>query len=374
MFAFAFKTLLADRGKLLTAVVGVVFSLVLVSIQGGLYLGLMKKASVLVDNCEADLWVGHKQSESVEFAHQIPVIWLNRIRGLPEVEQAEPFVVAKGVATLSNGGFEDVWIIGSEPNSMMGTAWSFRVGQVQDLLRPNSVSVDSNDLSKLGNPKVGDLIEINGNRARVVAVTDGIGGFVLSPYLFTTIDSARRYGNLPDNRCSYFLIRKKPGTNLHALKMKLKSILPDADVRDAKEFSRDSQDYFLKRTGIGFSFGAATLLGLLVGLTMVAQSLYALALDHLSDYATLKAIGADDQQIRTVVVIQALAIASIGTMFGIGIVIMIQRLWSSPLATIDIPIELLCSGVLLVFVICVLATFLPVYRIQRVDPAVVLQG
>ena len=87
MYVFALKTLLSDRGKLLTALVGVVFSLVLVNIQGGLYFGLMAKASVLVDHSDADIWVGHQHLENVDFAHNIPEVWLNRIRGLSGVEQ-----------------------------------------------------------------------------------------------------------------------------------------------------------------------------------------------------------------------------------------------------------------------------------------------
>ncbi len=374
MFAFAFKTLLADRGKLLTAVVGVVFSLVLVSIQGGLYVGLMNKASVLVDHCDADIWIGHRHVENVDFAHDIPEIWLNRIRGLPGVDQAEPYVVTKGVATLSDDGFEDVWIIGSDPTSMLGSAWSFQEGTRQDLRRPNAISIDSVDAKKLGQPALGQTLEVNGHRAKVVAKTKGITGFVTTPYLFTSLETARRLGNVPAGSCSYFLVRAKPDTDIAQLKARLQQQLPETDVYTAGEFSRLSQDYFLKRTGIGFSFGAATLLGLLVGLMMVGQSLYALALDHLSDYATLKAIGADDKQVRAVVIIQALAIATAGTILGIGLVLLIQRVWSSPLATIEIPIQLLCGGIVLVFVICVLATFLPVYRIHRVDPAVVLQG
>ena len=55
MISFAIKTLLSNRSKLFTGVAGVIFSLVLVNIQGGLYLGLMKKASLLVDHNEADL-------------------------------------------------------------------------------------------------------------------------------------------------------------------------------------------------------------------------------------------------------------------------------------------------------------------------------
>ena len=142
----------------------------------------------------------------------------------------------------------------------------------------------------------------------------------------------------------------------------------------ADELSRMSKDYFLKRTGIGISFGGATLLGILVGLTMIAQSLYALALDHLDDYATLKAIGADAGQIRSIVVLQAAFVATVGSIIGIVLVLTIQHFFSSPLAPIEIPPRLLFGGVVLVFGICLLATILPVQRIGRLDPALVLQG
>lgn len=374
MYSFAFKTLFADRGKLLTAVVGVVFSLVLVSVQGGLYLGLMDKASLLVDHGRADFWVGHHRVENVDFAHEIPELWLNRIRGLPEVEAAEPYVVAKGIATLPNGGYEDVWIIGSDPESMFGGAWSFTEGSPNDLRRPDAISIDDIDAHKLGDPEIGDVLEVNGQRAKIVAKTHGITGFVTQPYLFTTLDTARRFGRVPDDSCSYFLIRARPGANLAALKEKLKARLPEADVYSAEEFSRRSKDYFLKRTGIGVSFGTATLLGLLVGLLMVAQSLYAMAIDHVEDYATLKAIGADHNQVRNVVVLQAMTIATIGSVLGVGLVLAITRMVSSPLAPIVIPPELLLGGIGLVFIVCLLATILPLCRIRRVDPTIVLQG
>ena len=100
MFSFALKTLLCDRGKLLTGLAGVVFSLVLVNIQGGLYLGLMRKASVLIDHCDADLWVGQRKIENVDLARDIPEAWMNRLRGVPGVERVAPYIVGKGTATL----------------------------------------------------------------------------------------------------------------------------------------------------------------------------------------------------------------------------------------------------------------------------------
>jgi hypothetical protein len=109
MNRFALKTLFSDRGKLLAAVIGVVFSLVLINIQGGLYFGLIDRASLLINVADADLWVGHRLVESVDFAKEIHVSQLSRIKGLRGVQQAEPYVVGKGLATLPDGAYEDVW-------------------------------------------------------------------------------------------------------------------------------------------------------------------------------------------------------------------------------------------------------------------------
>lgn len=374
MLWFALKTLVSDRGKALTALVGVVFSLVLVNIQGGLYFGLLRKASLLTDYGDADIWVGHPHVENVDFAENIPEVRINRVRGLPGVESAHPYLVTKGIATLPGGGFEDIWIIGADPQTMTGGGWSFVAGSRDELLRPDGISIDELDARKLGNPALGDVLEVNGRRAKVVARTHGIVGFVTTPYVFTTIDTARRFSETPAAYCSYFLVRAQPGVDVRALRNTIREQVPDLAVYTAGEFGRLSQDYFLHRTGIGISFGAATLLGLLVGLLIVGQSLYALALDHLKDYATLKAIGAEDRQVGAVITLQALSIASFGTAIGLALVHVIQRTLSTPMAPIEIPFELLSGGVVVVFGICLASTILPAVRIRHVDPAVVLQG
>lgn len=374
MFAFALKTLLSDRGKLLTGLAGVIFSLVLMNVQGGLFIGLMRKASVLIDGCDADIWIAHRNLENVDFAHDIPKLWQNRIRGLPDIERVDEYIVGKGMATLADGGYEDVWIVGSDPATMRGSAWEFEAGSRDDLRRPHAVSIDTVDSRKLGYPNLGDMLEVNGRRARIAALTRGITGFVTTPYLFTTLGNARELAGIPDENCSYLLVKAVPGAHHDALRTKIRLAIPDADVFLPAELSQLSQDYWMKRTGIGASFGAATLLGLFVGLLMVAQSLYALALDHLGEYATLKAIGADDRQVLRVIIIQALSIAALGSVLGLGLVAGVESLWKSPIAPIVIPPILQGAGVAFVFALCLCASLLPFMRIRRVDPAVVLQG
>jgi putative ABC transport system permease protein len=150
--------------------------------------------------------------------------------------------------------------------------------------------------------------------------------------------------------------------------------IPEAAIFTPSEFASVSQDYWMKRTGIGISFGASTMLGLLVGLMMVGQSLYALALDHLDEYGTLKALGAEDRVVCTVIILQAILIGGAGSMGGLAVVTAIRCLWNSPLAPVDISHSLMAASVALVMLICLASALLPFARIRRVDPAVVLMG
>jgi putative ABC transport system permease protein len=257
---------------------------------------------------------------------------------------------------------------------MLGTAWRFVTGSPESLKRPDAVSFDEVDLKKLEYPKVGEWLEVNGHRARLVAETRGITGFITMPYLFTTLETARRLSNTRPGFCSFFLVRAVPGSDTERLAAEVRRRLPDASVFTPAEFAHISQDYWMERTGIGISFGASTCLGLLVGLMMVGQSLYALALDHLAEFATLKAMGADDCQVCRVILIQSLTMAGIGAVAGVLVVLAVGRLWYSPLAPLEIRSSVLIGSTVVVGLICLAASLLPYLRIRRIDPAVVLQG
>ena len=102
---------------------GVVFSVVLVNLQGGLLLGMIQKASLLVDYGQADIWVGHRHMNNVDMGTFIPERWIHRIRGIEGVERAEPYVVMFGQTTMPDGRFENVVVVGCESASLLGNAW-----------------------------------------------------------------------------------------------------------------------------------------------------------------------------------------------------------------------------------------------------------
>lgn len=110
MWSIALRTLIADRGKLATALVGVVFSVVLVNVQGGLFIGLLVKVALLADADEADIWGGHEHVHNIDFPLDIPKRWMYRVRAVPGVAAAAPYMIGYINMTLPSGGFEGVVI------------------------------------------------------------------------------------------------------------------------------------------------------------------------------------------------------------------------------------------------------------------------
>jgi putative ABC transport system permease protein len=378
MWLLAFKAMLADRGRLLTSLLGVTFSVVLVNLQGGLLLGMIAKASLLVDYGKADIWVGHRHMNNVDMGTFIPERWVNRIRGLAGVERAEPYVVMFGQMTMSDGKFENVVVIGSESATLLGNAWVMADGDSHAVRVPDGIFVDVLDVPRLGYCKVGDIREINGHRAKIVGMTNGIVSFTTSPYVFTTLNRARnQFGRdvgVPQDKCCYFLVKARPGVDLKALSRRIKERIPELDAYDRVTYSRMCMEFWLTRTGIGISFGLAALLGLLVGLAVVAQSLYASVTERVKEFGTLKALGASDRRIGCFPLAQAIGNAVLGSLAGLLGSVGVARAMSTPRAPVVLTWEVAAVSLVLVTLVCLIAAGIPYWRIRRIDPAIVLRS
>ncbi|OAI42245.1 hypothetical protein AYO40_01935 [Planctomycetaceae bacterium SCGC AG-212-D15] len=376
MWQLAIKAMLADRSKFLACIGGVAFSVVLVNLQGGLLLGFLTKASLLVDYGRADIWVGHRHMNNVDVGSFIPERWVQRLRSVDGVERAEPYIVMFSQATMPDGRFENVIVVGCDPSSLLGNAWDMDAGDAAAVRAPDAILVDVCDCEKLGNCKLGDVREINGRRARIVGMTRGVVGFTTDPYVFTTLDRARqKYATtVPPGYCSYFLVTARPGTDRAALIARVKERVPELDVYDRDTYSRMCAVYWLTRTGIGISFGLAAVLGLLVGLAVVAQTLHASVAERAREFGTLKALGADDRCVARFLLAQAGGAAVFGALAGLLATVIVSFALSTPRAPVLLTVPVAALSVALVSLVSVAATWLPYWRIRRIEPASVLRS
>ena len=85
MVSLARRNLFHDRLRFAITVSGVAFAVTLVLVQVGLFMGLLGKATVTIENANADIWVTSKGTPNVDFAHTFPETLVLRVRGVEGV-------------------------------------------------------------------------------------------------------------------------------------------------------------------------------------------------------------------------------------------------------------------------------------------------
>ena len=65
-FKLARRNLFHDRLRLVATVIGIVFSIVLVTVQLGLYLGFGRMVTTMIDHASGELWIMPAGTKSFE--------------------------------------------------------------------------------------------------------------------------------------------------------------------------------------------------------------------------------------------------------------------------------------------------------------------
>ncbi len=367
----AFRNLIHDRLRLIATVIGIVFSIVLVTIQMGLYVSFERMVTVMIDHADADLWIVPRGTKCFEDPSLLDERERFRALSVNGVASAAPLVIGFAQWRTPSGGNTPIFMIGSDPRGDGLQPWNVVEGTAAQLAIPGAVAIDRSYFDRLETTRIGDYAEIGDQKVQVVAITNGIRSFTTTPYVFASIDRARAYTGTAANKASYFLVRVAPGANVTAVRDRLRAQLPDTEVLTTAEFRDRSANFWLFGTGAGAALFAGALLGLIVGTVIVAQTLYSSTKDHLNEFATLRAIGSSGKYIHKVIIFQALLSAVIG--FCIAATIG----WIVVIATADtaLPVVItpLMTAVLLVLTVamCVVSAIAAIMKVTRIDPAMV---
>ena len=138
--------------------------------------------------------------------------------------------------------------------------------------------------------------------------------------VFADYEDARQFVQLPLERTSLILGQVQPGADAVATVAWLRERLPDADVWTAADFSARSRTYWLLQTGAGGALSLAAVLGFFIGLVVVSQTIFAITVESVEEYATLKAMGAPTAFVRRVVRVQSLICGAMGALLGLLLV------------------------------------------------------
>ncbi|HRN85587.1 MAG TPA: ABC transporter permease [Hyphomicrobium sp.] len=372
ILTLAFRNLFHDRIRLAVTLVGILFSIVLVAIQLGMYLGSSRMITDMIERSNGELWITAFDAKSFE---EGGILLTSRERhqalATPGVQAVVPLVVSFAEWRKAEGGSTRVVVVGTDAEDGGLAPWSLVDGTWQDIKSPDAVSADDTYFRELGIDGIGDTAQIGTGRVKVKALTHRIRSFTQSPYVFTPLQRARNLLGVDGDRASFYLVQLTPGTNVEAVRQELLKRLDGAEVLTKEEFHERSLSQWLFRTGAGLALIGGALLGILVGTVIVAQTLYSSTKDHLNEFATLRALGSSSGYIYKVILAQAGLSAVIGYVLGILIslgILYISR--NTPLPLVMTPglavallgLTLFMSGV---------SAISAIMKVTRIDPATV---
>jgi putative ABC transport system permease protein len=175
----------------------------------------------------------------------------------------------------------------------------------------------------------------------------------------------------PRNMADIGLIWLRPDADREVVLGRLRELLPrDVEILRREQFIRGEQDYWAKRTPVGFIAAAGMLVGMLVGGVVIYQILYTDVNDHLRQYATLKAIGISDGFFLGVVFQEALILMLLG--FVPAVLLTLVLTYEARIQA-QIPITLTLEDgatvILAVAVVSSIAGVLASRRLRIADPA-----
>jgi putative ABC transport system permease protein len=368
------RNLFHDKVRLTVTLTGIVFAVVLIVVELGLFVGFTKTTSSLIDNSGADLWITSKNVTYVEQGFPFSERKLYQIRAIPGVAEAQKYITHWTGWKRPDGGQESVQIVGFNPDSDLGKPWNLVEGRVEDLKRPDAVIVDELYKQKLGVTRVDEVFEIAGRRARVVGFTRGIRAFTTSPYVFTTFKRSQEYAGLGEAQTIFVLVKTAPGADAQQARRQILDAVKDVEVFTSPQFSRMTQFYWMFTTGAGVAVLLAALLGLVVGFVVVAQTIYATTVDHLKEFGTLKAMGAPNSYVYRVIMTQASIAAVIGYLLGMIVSGFVVRASQQGGAAILLPWPMAIGMFFLTLAMCIGAALVSISKVTRLDPAMVFKG
>lgn len=378
MPAIATRNLFRDKVKLGMALVGIVFSVGLVTLQLGLLLGATYNASGIVDHAGADVWVMQKNTRNVDLCEPMLDRKYYQVVATPGVAWGERLIVQFTIWRLADGRQENTSIVGLQPHSRLNLPWEMALGRRDDIWRMGGVIIDERERVRFGTAgkplTLNDQAEIHKHRTRVVGFSRGVGSFTTSPYVFTEYKKALDYSLMNQKQTKFVVLKAKPGITPEVLRDRVRARVPDVDVWTADEFSFKTRWYWMYGTGMGLGIIFGATLGLIVGVVIVGQTMYSATIERLGEYGTLKALGMSNFGVAGIIVRQALVAGLIGYVVASILAMYLGNKLPALNVPVDVPPSLVAAMFFVTVVICVLASITSVLKVFRLEPAIVFRS
>jgi putative ABC transport system permease protein len=367
---FAIRLMQHERTRLAASVGGVTFALLLMLLQLGFRNALLDSGMELLRQMDADVLVVHEEKRPFLKRDKIPLERLYQARSVEGVERASPVWMERLFWTNEGTGVErSIRVIAFDPDQPVFL--NDAITAQTDALRPRGTALlDARSRATLGNLETDSAI-VQQREIDVVGTFELGSDFEIDGNLVVSEETFNELTEASGQYIEAVLVHVAPGASPDEVAAALRDALPgDVHVLTKAAIEARDLEYWKTGTPVSVILLVGVSLGFAVGVVICYQILYTDVLDHLAEFATLKAMGYGNGFFRWVVLWEAWVLSLAGFLPGVllgWIMMWILGAMSGLPAGIDAG-NMLQVGLLSV-VMCSLAGALALRRVEQLDPA-----
>ena len=370
-----FKLLVNDKAKFSALLIGITFAVFLMMQMTSMFAGILSRASSTITNIGAEMWIMDRAVNTPTSAFPMPDYLLDAVRSMDKVKYAVPLFIGGALIKLNSGVYQSVNVVGLDDTSLFGRP-ELEQGNIQDIYADNAFLVVKDvEFSKLENPKIGTVFELNDHRGSIVGIArvaaNGLNGV---PTLYTTYSRAIEY--IPSMRftLSYILAQAKSEADVASIKQQVTKLGYVALTKD--EFKERISNYYTYKTGIGTNLLLMTVISFIVGLSISGQTFYTFILENMEKFGALKAIGAKGRELIYMILFMAFFTALTGYGLGIGLVTLMISLARARLPNYAAMVTFGNLGLAFIMVVLIagISGYIGIRKVLKIEPFDIFRG
>ncbi len=362
------RNLAGNRVRFLVSVGGVALALSLTLALDAIYAGVANQMTTYIDRSGADVWVAQAGVRNLHMvASSLPDSVTDEVRAVSGVAAVTPILEATD--TIAAGDERAVaYVIGLPADAAMGGPWDVVEGS--DRVGPGETIVDRG-FARKAHVTLGDRVTVLGGEATIVGLSEGTASLINS-VAFVSLDDFRMMRG-GAQAISFVLVKVVPGTTADPVAAEIGRTVPGVTAQTRAEFASQERRLVMDMSADVISIMNA--IGFIVGLAVVALTVYIATLARRREFGVLKALGARNVVLYRVVLAQAVLSIAAGFVVAFAftglLTLVVPRLGLN--LELSIGAASLAKVGLFAAVIAGLAAILPIHQVAGVDPAVVFK-
>lgn len=369
MIWLAFRNLFQNKVRLVISVGGVALALLLILALDAVFTGVERQITAYIEHSGADVWVSQEDVLNMHMASStLPDSVARKVKYVPGVASVTPIMYLTNNVVVGEER-NLAYIIGLPEKAVLGAPWEISSGR--SLPGKGEAIIDRNVAEKSG-IGLGDHVEILGEEFEVTGLSEGTASLVNS-VAFISMDDFEdlrySYGTM-----SFLLVKIVDGESPELVAARIQERVRDVTVQSRNAFA--TQERKVVRDMSTDLITIMNLIGFLIGLAVMALTVYTSTLSRRREYGMLKALGARNKDLYRTVLAQAILSVLLGLLFGLVLTLLLTVV--VPIFGSNLALEVSRASLLKVgsvsLVIAAVSAMLPIRQIAGLDPAMVFRG